>query len=165
MSNSSWNYVGIDWDSESWLAVAYSEENEIAVDVFDSIEALWEDHGTEIDRAVVDVPIGLCCKEIHSEGVIKEEDKKSRRCDRLARTQIGPRSSSVFPAPSQEAAEAAVYEEREYSEVSEINREAVGKGLTAQAASIADGIVEVQEKVLLLHSVMRSRPWRTMEAS
>jgi hypothetical protein len=60
MNNSSWNYVGIDWDSGSWLAVAYSDENEIAVDVFDSIEALWRRHGTEIDRAVVDVPIGLC---------------------------------------------------------------------------------------------------------
>jgi predicted RNase H-like nuclease len=144
MNNSSWNYVGIDWDSGSWLAVAYSEENEVAVDVFDSIEGLWEEHGTEIDRAVVDVPIGLCSKETQSPGVISEGKKKSRKCDRRARSLIGPRSSSVFPAPSQEAAEAAVNEGKEYSEVSERNREVVGKGLTRQAASIADGIVEVR---------------------
>ena len=144
MNNSSWNYVGIDWDSGSWLAVAYSDENEIPVDVFDSIEALWRRHGTEIDRAVVDVPIGLCSKETQSPGVVRKDGKMSRECDRRARSLIGPRSSSVFPAPSQEAAEAAVNEGEEYSVVSEINRNVVGKGLTRQAASIADGIIEVR---------------------
>jgi predicted RNase H-like nuclease len=144
MSDSSWNYVGVDWDSGSWLTVAYSEENEVSVGVFDSIEGLWNRHGAEIDRAVVDVPIGLCSKENQSSGVISEGKKKSRKCDRHARSLIGPRSSSVFPAPSKEAI-AAVNKGKEYSEVSDINREAVDKGLTRQAASIADGIVEVKD--------------------
>jgi predicted RNase H-like nuclease len=49
----------------------------------------------------------------------------------------------VFPAPSQKAAEEAA-NGQEYSVVSETNRDVVGKGLTTQAASIADGIVEVR---------------------
>lgn len=143
MSNSSWNYVGIDWDSGSWLAVAYSEENEIAVDVFDSIEALWKKHKAEIDRAVVDVPIGLCSKGAQSPGIRREGKKLSRECDVRARRRIGPRSSSVFPAPGQNAAEEAANGQA-YSDVSKTNQEEVGKGLTTQAMSIADGIVEVR---------------------
>jgi predicted RNase H-like nuclease len=154
MSDVSWNYVGIDWDSGFWLAVAYSEENEVAVDVFDSIERLWEAHETEIERAVVDIPIGLCSEETESPGVISEGEKKSRKCDRCARNLIGPRSSSVFPAPSREATE-AVDEGMEYSEVSDVNREAVDKGLTTQAASIAAGIVEVRK---FLDEKEKSRP-------
>ncbi len=66
----------------------------------------------------LDMPIGL-------------PDRGPRACDREARQLLGPRRSSVFPAPIRPALVA-----RSQQEASEITRRADGRGVAAQAFAI-----------------------------
>jgi predicted RNase H-like nuclease len=138
-----WRHVGVDWDSGGWVAVGYSENGEPGVETYTTFETLWEEHGDTAERIVVDIPIGVCGVSDDADGRVEYDECHSRRCDRLARKVIGPRSSSVFPAPCRAAVEAAMHGDRSYSELSEINRDEVDKGLTRQAASIIPGIIQV----------------------
>jgi len=54
-------FVGVDWSSGAWLAVAYSDERD-TLEAFASkeIDEVWEVYGESASRIVVDVPIGLC---------------------------------------------------------------------------------------------------------
>ncbi|THE66486.1 DUF429 domain-containing protein [Salinadaptatus halalkaliphilus] len=142
-------YVGVDWSSGAWVAIVYSEgETTPTVDVFEEIGEVWDVYGESAQRIVVDVPIGLC-ESVESESCpcIEADGEISRRCDDLARTVIGSRSSSVFTAPAREAARLAS-EGAEYADVSAKNNSLTGKGLTQQAASISNGIVEVEDLLL-----------------
>ncbi|WP_083902024.1 DUF429 domain-containing protein [Natronorubrum bangense] len=139
-------YVGVDWSSGVWVAIVYSEgKNTPSVAVFEAIREIWEQYGESAQRIVVDVPIGLCeSLESDSCPCVEEDGEISRQCDDLARTVIGSRSSSVFTAPAREAARLAS-EGAEYTEVSSKNNSLTGKGLTQQAASISEGIVDVAD--------------------
>ncbi|MXR40800.1 DUF429 domain-containing protein [Halobaculum sp. WSA2] len=143
MSTAPWRYIGVDWDSGAWVAVGYPTDGEPAIEIFDTIDELWQEHGDSANRIVVDIPIGLCGSLDDPGDCLKHDETLSRRCDRLARKVIGPRSSSVFPAPCSAAVNAASNNAATYSEINETNREHTGKGLTQQAASIADGIRQV----------------------
>lgn len=147
MAAQQWQYVGVDWDSGAWVAVGYPETGVPEADVFETIEELWNDHGATAERIVVDVPIGLCGPGETTEGCVETAGERSRQCDDLARTVIGPRSSSVFTPPCRDAARQAAAGV-EYSTVNETNKEQTGKGLMRQAANIAPGIVEVEELLL-----------------
>lgn len=145
------HYVGIDWSSGAWIAVVYSSESSSPdVGVFDEISRIWEEYGESAKRIAVDVPIGLCESRDSEECSCKADDDGEilRACDDLARTVIGPRSSSVFTTPAHGAAEKAADDETEYSEVNETNRELTGKGLMKQAANISSGIIEVETLLL-----------------
>lgn len=63
----------------------------------------------------VDMPIGL-------------SDTSDRECDRLARTLLGPRRSSVFPAPIRPGLAAVTHRGADA-----ISRQVVGRGVSAQA--------------------------------
>jgi predicted RNase H-like nuclease len=142
-------YVGVDWSSGAWVAIVYSEgETTPTVDVFEEIREVWDEYGKSAQRIVVDVPIGLC-ESVESESCpcVEADGEISRRCDDLARTVIGSRSSAVFTAPAREAARLAS-EGAEYADVSAKNNSLTGKGLTQQAASISNGIVEVEDLLL-----------------
>lgn len=73
----------------------------------------------------IDIPIGL-------------RDDLDRTADRLARRAVGPRSSSVFPAPIRAVLDAASYEEAKA-----ISFAAVGKMPTIQAYHITAKIREI----------------------
>jgi predicted RNase H-like nuclease len=75
----------------------------------------------------VDIPIGL------------SEDGR-READFLARARIGPRRSSVFPAPARLLLAASTY-----PEANALSRSALGKGLSAQAFNILPKIREADD--------------------
>ncbi len=77
--------------------------------------------------AAVDIPIGLA-----SEG--------PRACDREARRLLGPRRSSVFPAPAR-----AVLAATTYDEACALSRRACGKALSKQLYNIIGKIREMDE--------------------
>jgi predicted RNase H-like nuclease len=86
------------------------------------------DAGTLV-AAAIDIPIGLA-----SEG--------PRRADVEARRQLGPRRSSVFPAPVRSVLEATTYEE-----ACALSRAACGKAISKQLFNILPKIREVDELV------------------
>lgn len=150
MTSEPTHYVGVDWASGAWVTVAYSDRRGTPeVEVFDTIREVWDAYGDTSHRIVVDVPIGLC-ESVDADGCPCREDdgEISRTCDDLARAAIGGRYRSVFTAPARESARLAAGNEADYAEINEKNRELTGKGLTQQAAGIADGIVEVEELLL-----------------
>lgn len=73
----------------------------------------------------IDIPIGL-------------PERDPRAADIEARAFIGPRRSSVFPAPP-----AAVLDATDYGEALELARRATGKGLSKQAWALLSKIREV----------------------
>jgi predicted RNase H-like nuclease len=73
----------------------------------------------------VDAPIGLA-------------QRGARDCDLAARAVLGPRRSSVFPAPLRPLLATA-----SYAEASRLRREIEGKGLSRQSWAILPKIVEV----------------------
>ncbi|MFW6031518.1 MAG: DUF429 domain-containing protein [Myxococcota bacterium] len=109
-----WFYVGIDGSRAEFGVVPVVKE--LADRVGD--EALM----------MVDIPIGL-----------PDEECGGRACDTSARRILSPsRSSSVFPVPARPAVYADTYEA-----ASELNRAALGKGLSKQSWAICPKIREV----------------------
>jgi len=140
--------VGVDWSSGAWVAVAYGTDDVPDVAVFDTIREVWDAYGDAARRVVVDVPIGLCDSlDAASCSCTERDGELSRRCDDVARTVLGPRSSSVFTPPARAAAKLAA-DDREYAEVNAANRDRTGKGLMRQSANIAPAIVEVERLLL-----------------
>ncbi len=72
--------------------------------------------------AAIDIPIGL-------------SDREPRSCDVAARRALGPRRSSVFPAPVR-----AVLEAASYAEACALSRRACGKGISKQLYNILDKV-------------------------
>jgi len=77
--------------------------------------------------AAIDIPIGLA-------------PTGPRACDREARRLLGPRRSSVFPAPVR-----AVLGASTYAEACAISREVCGKAVSAQLYNIVGKIREVDD--------------------
>ena len=75
--------------------------------------------------AAIDIPIGLSARE-------------RRACDTEARRLIGPRRSSVFPAPAR-----SVLSARSYREACDISRRVCGRGISKQLFNILEKISEV----------------------
>jgi predicted RNase H-like nuclease len=72
--------------------------------------------------AAIDIPIGLA-------------DREPRTCDVAARRLLGPRRSSVFPAPARPVLKATSYDE-----ACLLSRRACGKGISKQLYNILDKI-------------------------
>ncbi|HWF16336.1 MAG TPA: DUF429 domain-containing protein, partial [Acidimicrobiales bacterium] len=79
----------------------------------------------DLAAAAIDIPIGLAAA-------------GPRACDREARRLLGPRRSSVFPAPVR-----AVLAAGSYVEACEISRRVWGKGVSKQLYNIVGKIREV----------------------
>lgn len=132
-------YLGVDWSSGSWFAVAFDREGFDHADVFDEIGKLWHRYEEDAERILIDVPIGLL-----------EGGEEGRTCDDLARKVVGSRSASVFTPPVREATR-----RRGYKAAKRVNERKTGRGLSKQAFNISDGIAEVDD---LLLNVPETRP-------
>jgi predicted RNase H-like nuclease len=131
-------YVGVDWSSDGWVAVAFDREGFDHAAVISEIGALWHRYEETADRVLVDVPIGLI-----------EEGEDGRECDRLARSVLGPRRRSVFTPPVREATR-----KRRYPAAKRVNERKTGVGLSKQAFAISDSIAAVDD---LLRNVPEAR--------
>jgi len=132
--------VGVDGCGEGWATVRHSEDGALEVKVIESLREL----APLPDAIAIDIPIGLT-------------DSGPRECDVLARGMIGPRGSSVFPAPVR-----AVLECEDYELANARSREVQDKGITRQTFAIVPKIRSVEDALLnserLLECVFEVHP-------
>lgn len=143
--------AGVDWAGGKWLAIVLEDGVKVACQHQKRLSSIWEsDLG--FDRILVDVPIGLP----HDEETLE----KRETLDSAARSVTG-RPSSVFPAPSRGACEAAKAGD-DYESVAEQNQDGIGKGLSKQSYHIAAAIGEVDaflgDNVAAREIVIESHP-------
>lgn len=131
-------YVGADWCSGSWLAVAFRGATYERSDVFADVGSLWAEYEDVADRILLDVPIGLL-----------EGGPTERGPEALARQVLGPRSASVFTPPVREATR-----KRRYPAAKRTNERKAGSGISQQAFAITPAITAVDD---LLREVPEAR--------
>ena len=117
--------TGVDGCKIGWVAAAHSlHSDSCSVEVFPTFAHLLA--SSAASRVIaVDIPIGL-------------SDAAPRPTDLAARRFLGPRGSSVFPAPCRASLEGASYES-----ASKLSFAASGKKLTKQTYAIIPKIREV----------------------
>lgn len=133
--------VGVDGCLGGWLAMAYDSENGTLAPRFHPTLKELLDAYPGAASVAVDIPLGLL------EGA-------PRRCDIEARRALGPRRSSVFPAPDPRIVNALSYED-----ASALSRSLSGKGISWQAFGIFEKVAEanllvtptLQERVIEVH--------------
>lgn len=75
-------YAGADWAGNGWFAAFLTADGKCETDFYPTVWNLWHDRGPEIDRMLLDIPIGLC-------------DTKKRKCDEQAKEHLNvPRQRS-----------------------------------------------------------------------
>lgn len=117
--------VGVDGCPNGWVAILYDVE---AGTVVPKVHPSFEDVLAAYSDAIaigVDIPIGL-------------SENGARRCDVDARRVLGPRRSSVFPAPDPRVIDVASYQE-----ALDLSRKATGKGISKQGFAIYPKVAEV----------------------
>lgn len=119
--------VGVDACPLGWLATVIDSDG-IRTEDYERFEELWESY-TNTDQILVDIPIGF-------------PDGERRRCDEEARDHLGCRGISVFYPPCRTAAET-----EDYQEASNEHEAQIGHGLSQQAHSIAEKILQVTDAV------------------
>jgi predicted RNase H-like nuclease len=124
-------YVGVDWSSGAWLAVAFDADGYEETNVFEEIGDLWYHYEETADRILIDIPIGLI-----------EEGSTGRACDKLARDAVGSRGVSVFTPPVREATR-----KRRYPAAKRVHERKTGASLTKQAFGLSDSIAAVDDLV------------------
>jgi predicted RNase H-like nuclease len=119
------SHVGVDGCKFGWIAAGYDPDGRrLTFTTYADFPSLLL-ACFEAASIAVDIPMGLT------------ESFQPRRCDRLARRLIGPRSSSIFPAPDRRLLQFPTY-----SEASAFSREKSGKGLTRQSFAIFGKIAQ-----------------------
>ncbi len=133
--------VGVNGCPGGWLAVAFGlSAGEFAPRVHASFSELLASY-PDAACIAVDIPIGL------GEGA-------PRRCDIEVRRVLGPRRSSVFPAPDRRLINVSTY-----SEALSLSRSLYGKGISKQGFAIYPKVAEVdhvmtpqlQQRVIEVH--------------
>ena len=143
--------AGLDGCKPGWIAIYKGlNEREIQSGVVARIEELFAVL-EELSVVAIDIPIGLT-------------ESGPRQCDRLARRAIGPRASSVFPAPIR-----AVIDALTYTDASRISRERQDCGISQQSFAIYPKVRSVDEalrsnpqirdKVYEVHPEVCFRAW------
>jgi predicted RNase H-like nuclease len=119
--------IGIDGCADGWVGIVLASDKTVNGFFAATISELVSTAESVGDLAVVavDMPIGLA-------------DRSHRQADLQARKQVGPRHSSVFLAPIRGALDGA-----DHATASELNRQASGFGLSAQAYGLIEKIKEV----------------------
>ncbi len=107
-----------------WFAVALGSGGNWAIDVYKTIDALWEAI-SPLSMMFIDIPIGLP----HAE---------RRICDVQARKLLGRRGSSVFAVPCRKA-----FQAKNYRQACRINKQVMGIKISIQTWNIAAKIKEV----------------------
>lgn len=138
--------VGVDGCLGGWIAVAYDASlSTLTPQIHSTFGELLANY-SDAARIAIDVPIGLA-------------QGGTRACDVEARRVLGPRRSSVFPAPDPRLLDAIVNETLDYKGASERSHSILGKGISKQAYAIFPKIAEVnkvltpyiQERVVEVH--------------
>ena len=119
-------FVGVDGCRAGWFAIGLEAEGNWQVDVFPDVSSLW-DHHRQASLILIDIPIGL-----------KTDGSAERRCDPIVRKLLGPRRSSLFPAPCR----AAIYTSS-YQEACDTNQRLTGKRLSVENWNIIPKIREM----------------------
>jgi predicted RNase H-like nuclease len=124
--------IGVDSCPGGWIAVIYTpflKHYKIAKTFLELFNENWfkEDFNDQV-LCLVDIPIGLC--------------DEQRKCDSLARSVLGKRSSSVFSTPVYDA----VYSDT-YIEAKEANFKLTGKYISKQAWNICPKIRDVNNSL------------------
>lgn len=127
--------VGIDGCPNAWIAFTQADDGAIASEHFTDLEAFLDRHRPSV--VAIDIPIGLT-------------DSGARQCDILARNLLGPRKTSVFPAPIRPALAG-----RDRQSAHDISMAIHGKGVAAQSFGIYLKVREVDE-LLVSHPALRS---------
>jgi predicted RNase H-like nuclease/GNAT superfamily N-acetyltransferase len=118
--------AGADACAGGWCVVTLPVEGEATVEVTDRFARVAARQATgEVGAVGVDIPIGLA-------------DDGPRRCDEEARQVLGPRRSSVFPAPVR-----SVLGARTYEQALARSRSTRGVGLSRQTWHLVPRIKEL----------------------
>lgn len=119
--------AGVDGCSAGWVVVTQDTgSGQLAWQVVESIAEYLAGNPTPAVMAI-DVPIGL-------------PESGPRACDQATRARLGPRRSSVFPAPIR-----AVLAARSQQEASMIGRGVDGRGISCQCWNIMPKIREIDD--------------------
>ena len=123
-------YLGVDGCKGGWVGILINDNGYIgalkAARVTDIITRA-QDLGT-IRVIGIDIPIGLPTEQI-------------RPADKTARQALKSRGSTIFNTPTKKALE------KRNPEASELNRQALGQGVSAQALALGPRILEVADLV------------------
>lgn len=117
--------IGVDGCPSGWFAIVYDLDTNVLIPRFRRSFADLLAASPDAMSIGVDIPIGLSTGE-------------PRRCDLEARRLLGPRRSSVFPAPDPRIVDAATYQEALAR-----FRALTGKGISAQSFGIYAKVAEV----------------------
>ena len=130
--------AGVDGCKTGWLCVAKDlDTGLITSEVFSNAQVLLQ-HDLEPSVTAIDIPIGL-------------SEAGPRQCDIEARQLLGPRRSSVFPAPIRPALQACT---REHADA--IRRGIEGRGVSAQSFAIFKKVMEF-DKILSAQPHLQDR--------
>ena len=110
-----------------WIAIALDESGGHSHLVTSTIAEVARWHPSAL--VLVDIPIGL-----------RETEGDERKCDLEARGRLGPRASSVFPAPCRAALGLT-----SYRAASDENHRQTGRRLSKQSFHIAPRILDVDD--------------------
>jgi len=128
--------VGVDGCKGGWAAVALTG-NRVDVEVFATVSDLFAAHA-DAEVFLIDMPIGL------------PESPDDERPEEAARAMLPGKASSIFNCPCRQA----VYADPK--DASALNREVLGKALSAQSFGIIPKIRELDE-YLTAHEDIRPR--------
>lgn len=117
-------YLGIDGCPGGWVAVDVTQR---WVQVFSTMEALWERMAGHLALALIDIPMGLPADTY-------------RVCDLEARRLLGAKRSSVFLVPCRPAVYAATF-----PEANALSRQWMGKGVSLQTWNVCSKIREMDQ--------------------
>lgn len=120
--------IGADRCKAGWFIVQLADDGSWSIDLVFTTDELWRKY-RHASLILLDVPIGL-----------RETGTVERLCDLAARRALGPRASSVFPAPCRQALMSESYEEG-----SRTNWQISGRRLSKQSWAITPVIREVDE--------------------
>jgi predicted RNase H-like nuclease len=119
-------YIGVDSCPAGWISIIYSQ-NVKYYKITKTFLEIFNDYNDEV-LCLVDIPIGLC--------------DEPRRCDMIARSILGKRSSSVFSTPVYNAVYAKTYEDAKQE-----NFKLTGKYISKQAYNICPKIRDVNDTI------------------
>jgi len=122
-------YVGVDWSDGGWVAVAFTGDGFDHASVFDGIGECWSAYDERARRMLVGVPIGLV-----------ESGDPDRRCDDLARSVLGERSTTICTPPVREATR-----KQRYSTANRVHRRKTGQELPERAFARSDSLARMDE--------------------
>ena len=130
-------YLGADGCRGGWITCIL-DHGGMRIERYDSVEVLIQAY-PEFDAFLIDMAVGL------------RSSADQLRPDDLARKELGPRSSSIFPIPCRQAVYAGTEEEQKQA-----NIKALGKSLPKQTINIIPKIRELDE-FLTVHPEYKNR--------